>query len=116
MDEAKEVEVVLETGLYDPRKHGHAYVAILRCKNGKLEREFVKRAATVRGRKGYHYIAVWRFKARVGEVLEARINPGSWRNEYRDYFLVTENGLVSLSRKRAIRIALGLEKWNPEKA
>ncbi len=71
----------------DPRK-GTPYVAKLVYRNGKLEREFFpmdrvfgNKTVTVKGK----------YRAKAGEIIERRIG-GSWKNDYRYWFLVTPDG------------------------
>jgi hypothetical protein len=75
----------------DPRK-GYPYVAKLVVKNGKLEREFYKlerfygkKEVTVKGK----------FAAREGDIIEIQ-EGGSWKNRYRDLFIVKNGELVCL--------------------
>ena len=70
----------------DPRK-GTPYVARLYW-DGKLQRSFFdlsrqwgKKEVTVSGT----------YKARVGDIIEQR-SGGSWKNDYRAWYLVTEDG------------------------
>ncbi len=70
----------------DPRK-GTPYVARLYW-DGKLQRSFFdlsrqwgKKEVTVSGT----------YKARVGDIIEQR-SGGSWKNDYRAWYLVTEGG------------------------
>jgi len=71
----------------DPRK-GKPYVARLYWQDGKLQRSFFdlnrqwgKKELTVSGT----------YKARVGDVIERR-SGGSWKNDYRAWYLITEDG------------------------
>lgn len=71
----------------DPRK-GKPFVARLYWEDGKLQRAFFdlsrqwgKREITVSGT----------YKARVGDIIEQR-SGGSWKNDYRAWYLVTEDG------------------------
>ena len=70
----------------DPRK-GMPYVARLYW-DGKLQREFFdlhkewgKKEVTVSGT----------YKAKTGDIIEIRTG-GSWKNDYRSWYLVTEEG------------------------
>ncbi len=85
-DESKEFEFEF-SATNDPRK-GIPYVARLYWQDGKLQRDFYelnrqwgKKVVTVSGT----------YKARVGDIIEQR-SGGSWKNDYRAWFLVTENG------------------------
>jgi hypothetical protein len=71
----------------DPRK-GKPYVARLYWEDGKLQRSFYdlnrqwgKKEITVSGT----------YKAKAGDIIEQRIG-GSWKNDYRAWYLVTEDG------------------------
>jgi len=71
----------------DPRK-GKPYVARLYWQDGKLQRDFYnlnrqwgKKEITVSGT----------YKARAGDIIERR-SGGSWKNDYRAWYLVTEDG------------------------
>jgi hypothetical protein len=71
----------------DPRK-GMPYVARLYWEDGKLQREFFdlhkewgKKEVTVSGT----------YKAKTGDIIEIRTG-GSWKNDYRAWYLVTEDG------------------------
>jgi len=71
----------------DPRK-GKPYVARLYWEDGKLQRSFYdlnrqwgKKEITVSGT----------YKAKAGDIIEQR-SGGSWKNDYRAWYLVTEDG------------------------
>ena len=71
----------------DPRK-GKPYVARLYWEDGKLQRAFYplnrqwgKKELTVSGS----------YSAKAGDIIERR-SGGSWKNDYRSWYLVTENG------------------------
>ena len=71
----------------DPRK-GKPYVARLYWEDGELQRSFYdlnrlwgKKEVTVSGT----------YKAKTGDIIEIRTG-GSWKNDYRSWYLVTENG------------------------
>jgi hypothetical protein len=71
----------------DPRK-GMPYVARLYWEDGKLQREFFdlhkewgKKEVTVSGT----------YTAKAGDIIEIR-SGGSWKNDYRAWYLVTEEG------------------------
>ena len=84
--ESKEFEFEF-SATSDPRK-GKPYVARLYWQDGKLQRDFYdlnrqwgKKEITVSGT----------YKARAGDVIERR-SGGSWKNDYRAWYLVTEDG------------------------
>jgi hypothetical protein len=84
--ESKEFEFEF-SATSDPRK-GKPYVARLYCQDGKLQRAFFdlsrqwgKKEITVSGT----------YKARAGDIIERR-SGGSWKNDYRAWYLVTEDG------------------------
>jgi len=71
----------------DPRK-GKPYVARLYWEDGKLQRSFYdlnrqwgKKEVTVSGV----------YTAKAGDIIEIR-SGGSWKNDYRAWYLVTEGG------------------------
>lgn len=71
----------------DPRK-GKPYVARLYWQDGKLQRSFYdmnrqwgKKEITVSGT----------YTAKAGDIIEQR-SGGSWKNDYRSWYLVTEEG------------------------
>ena len=64
------------------------YVARLVVKNGKVEREF-KNLDRINGKK---QITVFgKYTASAGDIIEKR-HGGSWKNEYRYWYLVTNDG------------------------
>ena len=84
--ESKEFEFEF-SATSDPRK-GKPYVARLYWQDGKLQRDFYdldrqwgKKEITVSGA----------YKARAGDIIERR-SGGSWKNDYRAWYLVTEDG------------------------
>ena len=84
--ESKEFEFEF-SATSDPRK-GKPYVARLYWEDGKLQRAFYdlnrqwgKKEITVSGT----------YKARAGDIIERRWG-GSWKNDYRAWYLVTEAG------------------------
>lgn len=84
--ESKEFEFEF-SATCDPRK-GKPYVARLYWEDGKLQRSFYdlnrqwgKKEITVSGT----------YNARVGDIIESR-SGGSWKNDYRAWYLVTEAG------------------------
>ncbi len=86
--ESEEFEFEFEfSATNDPRK-GMPYVARLYLEDGKLQREFFdlhkewgKKEVTVSGT----------YKAKTGDIIEIRTG-GSWKNDYRSWYLVTEGG------------------------
>ena len=84
--ESKEFEFEF-SATSDPRK-GKPYVARLYWQDGKLQRAFYdlnrqwgKKEITVSGT----------YKARAGDIIERR-SGGSWKNDYRAWYLVTAAG------------------------
>lgn len=85
-EESKEFTFQFEA-TNDPRK-GKPYVARLYWSDGKLQREFMdliqiwgKKEVTVSGE----------YTARAGEIIEKRTG-GSWKNDYRDWYLISDEG------------------------
>ena len=69
-------------------KRKNPYVARLFIKNGKLEREFKNLLRTY----GKGEVTVYgNYTAAIGDIIEKR-HGGSWKNEYRYWYLVTEDG------------------------
>jgi len=102
------VKVHIETEKYfDPRKHGHAYCAFLRKNgDGKVEREWVNNANKIyMDNKNKYYQKIWDFDAHEGDVIEARV-AGSWKNDYRDYYVVEGGEAKEISREEAFRRVL----------
>lgn len=84
--ESKEFEFEF-SATCDPRK-GTPYVARLYWQDGKLQRSFYnlnkqwgKKEITVSGT----------YRAKTGDIIEQR-NGGSWKNDYRAWYLVTKDG------------------------
>ena len=84
--ESKEFEFEF-SATSDPRK-GKPYVARLYWQDGKLQRDFYdldrqwgKKEITVSGS----------YSAKAGDIIEQR-SGGSWKNDYRAWYLVTEDG------------------------
>lgn len=76
----------------DPRKFGAPYVARLfyNLKEGKIKRDFFDLAKT----RGLNSVTVYgHYQAKAGDVIEQRTG-GSWEREYRDWYVVTDNGLL----------------------
>jgi len=71
----------------DPRK-GKPYVARLYWEDGKLQRSFYD----MNRQWGKHEITVsGTYTAKAGDIIEIR-SGGSWKNDYRTWYLVTEGG------------------------
>ena len=107
----EEIEVTYKSGFVDLRK-GNGWAAILKVRpDGYVEREFLK-IDKVWGKKGF----VFSFNARlkVGTVVEIS-QGGSWKNRYRDFFVVKPNGLEligpydSISAKEKVAELLGIK-------
>ena len=84
--ESKEYEFEF-SATSDPRK-GKPFVARLYWQDGKLQRDFYdlsrqwgKNVVTVSGT----------YTAKAGDIIEQR-SGGSWKNDYRAWYLVTEDG------------------------
>jgi len=91
---------------YDPRKHGHAYVAIVKGRgaDGKIIREFLNNCQRVYDSKHKYYTARWEVDLPVGTKIEARLEEGSWKNERRSYYIITEEGPEEVDRKEVLGI------------
>lgn len=84
--ESKEFEFEF-SATSDPRK-GKPYVARLYWQDGKLQRSFYD----MNRQWGKHEITVsGTYKAKTGDIIEIRTG-GSWKNDYRAWYLVTEEG------------------------
>lgn len=71
----------------DPRK-GVPFVAKLTFKDGRIQREFFDLSRTY----GKKQITVsGTYTAKAGDIIEKRTG-GSWKNDYRAWYLVTETG------------------------
>lgn len=86
---------------FDPRKHGNAYIAVLSIKDGKTERTFIQGDCRKWDKKHRCYQQTWRFEAKVGTILECRLSSGSWKNDYREWYIVKEDGVEEISQERA---------------
>lgn len=82
---------------YDPNKHGHAYVAKVSMKFGKLDREFLNRTNIMYN--GDTYWANWLIELPVGTKLEARLNSKGRK----EYFMITEDGYIEISPKEIVK-------------
>jgi hypothetical protein len=82
---------------FDHRKHGHAYVARIDKVNGKITRDFIDRTNIKYDSKRKYYQAQWLFEAKEGDKFEARLTDGSWKNDYKSYFVVKNGELVESS-------------------
>lgn len=105
----------------DPRK-GVPYVAFLKIRNGKLEREFVNNMTKTWGRK--EVTVAGRYRARAGDVVEIRTG-GSWKNDYRAWYVVSPDGKLvraadiqdsaaKLRVERYLRGEIGAEELLPK--
>jgi len=100
------VKVHIETeSFFDPRKHGHAYCAILRKNNEKIERKWINNAITIYDSKHKYYKRTWNFDAHEGDVIEARV-ACSWKNEYRKYYLIENKQQKEIKKEEAFRRVL----------
>lgn len=98
------VTVALETEeRFDPRKHGHAYVAVIELVDGKPVRKFIDYTMRAWDSKRKTYKARWEFDAPVGTKIEARLAV-SWKNDHRNYYIVSENGLQETTREEVFGI------------
>lgn len=87
------MEVRIDTGWVDPRKHGGPYAALLAVdKTGKLVREFLDLPRFF-GKRTVRLDGV--IDLPTGAIIEMRVD-GSWKNDYRLYYEVTEQGLIPL--------------------
>jgi len=104
IEEKKEGKVFrLETiNNFDARKHGHAYVAKL-CvdENGKVDRKFFNMQDRIYDSKRKYYQATWEIELKEGDIIEARLDDGSWKNDYRNWFIVENGELKEISQKEA---------------
>ncbi len=93
----------------DPRK-GTPYVArlIWNVAEKKIDREFFDMSKTY----GRSAVTVsGEFNAAVGDVIEQRVG-GSWKNDYRDWYVVTESGeLKHVTNVSDSRGKLRVEKY-----
>ena len=82
----KEFEFHFEATSHVPK--WKPYVARLKVRDGKVEREF-KDLERVNGKK--EITVFGSYTAAAGDIIEKR-EGGSWKNEYRYWYLVTEDG------------------------
>ena len=83
----KEFEFYFEASA-DTRKRKNPYVARIYIKNGTIEREFKELERTY-GKKEVNVYGS--YTAKAGDVIEKR-EGGSWKNEYRYWYLILEDG------------------------
>lgn len=100
------VPVILETcESFDSRKHGHAYVALLHYVPGKgITREFINGENRVWSSSRKYYSQRFRFQAREGDVFEARLDDGSWKNDSRDYITIDGGDVKKISQREAFSL------------
>ena len=98
-----EVTVTLATcSSFDSRKHGHAYVASLTMGEGrKIDRVFIAGSSRRWDSKRKYYSQDWEFPATIGTVLECRLNDGSWKNDYREWYVVESDGPRAINQTEA---------------
>ena len=99
---AKLVSCVFETNAcFDARKHGGPYVAVIEGidTDGKIIRKVANNKTTVWDSKHKYSTSRWIIDLPIGTKIEARLRDGSWKNEHRSYFIVTESGLQDSDRK-----------------
>lgn len=90
---------------YDPRKHGHAYVATInKDESGRPLRGFLNNAQRAYDSKHKYYDARWEADLAIGTKVEARLDEGSWKNESRSYFIVQPDGLHEVTRQAVLGI------------
>lgn len=89
---------------FDSRKHGHAYVAILSKLDGKLTREWIDNSGKLWDRKHKYYSTTFEFDAPDGTVLEARLTDGSWANDYREWYVVSDGALKEVEQRTAVEL------------
>ena len=92
----------------DPRK-GHPYVARLTGidSEGKFEREFFELERTY-GKK--EVTVSGSYTAKAGDMLEIRVG-GSWKNDYRGYYLVYDGKEVHLGDTSESRVTAQVKKY-----
>ena len=84
---AEEFEFYFEASA-NTAKRKNPYVARLYFKDGKIEREF-KNLERTYGKKDVRVYG--NYTAAAGDIIEKR-HGGSWKNEYRYWYLVTNDG------------------------
>ena len=82
----KEFEFHFEATSHVPK--WKPYVARLIVRDGEVEREF-KNLDRINGKRDVTVCG--KYTAKVGDVIEKR-EGGSWKNEYRYWYLITEDG------------------------
>jgi hypothetical protein len=92
------VKISYESGFVDLRK-GKGWAAVLRkTMSGEIVREFID-INKIWGKGGFIFTFEREFP--VGTVLEIS-EGGSWKNRYRDYYIVSTEGLKCLGRVDSI--------------
>ena len=93
------------------KRKRHPYVARLEWNDGKLERKFFD---MLREYDSKNVTVSGKYTAKAGDIIEKR-EGGSWKNEYRYWYLITESGnevMVadydsSKEKERVIRYLMG---------
>nr|DAJ80820.1 MAG TPA: hypothetical protein [Caudoviricetes sp.] len=97
--------IVSTYGSIDPRKHGHAYMARLTFKDGKVEREFLEGNGKSWDSKHKYYDTSYTFRAKEGDKFEARLSDGSWKSDAKVWYMVVkdENGELVLQHFSSLK-------------
>ena len=86
-EKKKEFEFYFEASA-NTQKRKNPYIARIFIKNGEVEREFKELERTY----GKKEVTVYgHYTAKAGDIIEKR-EGGSWKNEYRYWYLITQNG------------------------
>ena len=85
-------KIRLETcNYFDPRKHGHAYIARVTLVDDKIQREFLEDNGKAWDSKHKTYSTSFSFRVGEGDMFEARLNHGSWKNDYKEWYKCVKN-------------------------
>lgn len=100
---------------FDSRKHGHAYLAKVVFAENKAQREFLEHDGRQWDSKRKSYYTTFTFEAKVGDCFEARLDDGSWKNDYKEWFVVVEtDGKLELKNVESLKKLNEFQKKNNE--
>lgn len=87
---------------FESRKNGHAYVARLYfdIETEKINREFLPSMGKSWNKQ--YYYEKWFVELNENDVIECRLQSGSWKNDYRVWYQIQNDVCVSITQTEAI--------------